>query len=131
MQLTFTDAAKERVEKYLGPDKKLLLSIDDGVGPFSKMGTCAQGGAFQLIVVNKRAHFTDFDAVLDSNLGPVEYKGYSKDQMDPAMKIGFNKTYFTMPMTSANGTLTDNVELRDFSDQEVEAGGKIAGQIGC
>lgn len=131
MKLTFTDAAKERIEKYLTPGKKLLLSIDDGVGPFSKMGTCAQGGAFQLIVVNKDAHFKDFDAVLDSNLGPVEYKGYSKDQMDPEMKISFNPTFFTMPMTSANGTLTDNVELRDFSDQEVSPQGQITGQIGC
>lgn len=131
MEITFTQAAKERVAKYLGPDKKLLLSIDDGVGPFSKMGTCAQGGAFQLIVVNKSAHFKDFDAVVDSNLGPIEYKGYSQNQMDPAMKIDFNKTYFTMPMTSANGTLTENVELRDFSDQPVEEAGQISGQIGC
>ncbi|MCT3443227.1 iron-sulfur cluster biosynthesis family protein, partial [Limosilactobacillus fermentum] len=41
VDLTFTEAAKERVARYLSPDKKIILDYDDGVGPFSKLGDCS------------------------------------------------------------------------------------------
>lgn len=34
MELRVTQAAQERLARYLSPDKKLVLDFDDGVGPF-------------------------------------------------------------------------------------------------
>lgn len=47
MDLTFTEAAKERVARYLSPDKKIILDYDDGVGPFSKLGRLFACGQLQ------------------------------------------------------------------------------------
>ncbi len=36
MELTFDDAAIAKLSPMLGPDRQLLLTFEDGVGPYSQ-----------------------------------------------------------------------------------------------
>lgn len=116
MKLTFTEEAKKRVARYLGPNKRILLDFDDGVGPFSAIGSCSLDGGYQLIFVDRDADLPEFDRTLDSNIGQVLIKGESIAQFDDQMEVRFNRQFFTMPLVSPTGTLTDNVEVVDYSN---------------
>lgn len=118
MYLTFTDDAKERVSKYSAPNKKMILDYDDGVGPFSAIGDCGLEGGYKLIFVNKDREFPDFNAKIESNLGDIYYKDYTKPQFSDEMELRFNSRYFTMPLVSPFGTLTENVEILDLGDEK-------------
>lgn len=113
MKITFTTAAKQRLSRYLTPNKRILLDFDDGVGPFSKVGGCSLDGAFRLIFVDQQHDLPDFDQHIPSNLGDVYIKGYSAVQLDEQMEVRFNKQYFTLPLVSANRTITDNLAILD------------------
>ena len=118
MYLTFTEDAKQRLGRYLGTSKKMLLDYDDGVGPFSALGNCSLDDNFKLIFVNQDQSFKDFDASFDSNLGKIYYKGYTKPQLADQMMVSFNPHVFTMPLKSPQGILTDDLEILDISDNQ-------------
>lgn len=115
MKLTFTEEAKKRVARYLAPDKRILLDFDDGVGPFSAIGSCSLDGGYQLIFVDRETELPEFDRALDSNIGQILIKGESLVQFDDEMEVRFNRQLFTMPLVSRRGTLTENVEVIDYS----------------
>lgn len=120
MELRVTQAAQERLARYLSPDKKLVLDFDDGVGPFSALGSCGLDVNFKLVFVPKDQELPDFDASFSSNIGEVFYKGYAKPQYAETMKLDFNPNFFTMPLSSPNGTLTDNVEVVDLVPNDLQ-----------
>ncbi len=115
MKLTVTEEAKKRIARYLSPDKKIILDFDDGVGPFSAVGDCGLEAGYKLVFVNCDQKFPDFDSKIPSNIGTIYYKGYTKPQLDEEMELRFNQHYFTMPLVSPHGTLTENVEVLDFT----------------
>lgn len=117
MYLMFTDEAKHRLDRYLDTSKKILIDYDDGVGPFSANGNCSLDDNFKLIFVDQDLSLKDFDAHFDSNLGPIYYKGYTKPQFAEEMTISFNAHVFTMPLTTPQGVLTDDIEVVDLSKQ--------------
>lgn len=119
MQLTFTTDAITRLERYLAPSKKILLDFDDGVGPLSKVGTCSLDGGYRLIFVPQTLDLPDYNYRLDSNLGDVFIKDYSKVQFDDQMEVRFNPNYFTLPLVSRQRILTDNLEVLDLSDADL------------
>ncbi|MDO4903762.1 MAG: iron-sulfur cluster biosynthesis family protein [Limosilactobacillus sp.] len=121
MKVTFTDQAKEHVARYMAPDKKILLDYDDGVGPFSAVGDCSLGRSFQLIFVDKDLSLPDFDQEIDSNIGKIFIKSESASQFEDEMEMRFNKNFFTMPLVSKYDTLTENVEVIDYSGKTVAA----------
>lgn len=123
MQLTFTDAAKKRLTRFLKPGKKMLLDYDDGVGPFSATGSCSMDNNFRLIFVDEADQYHDFDANFDSNLGPITYKGYTKPQLDEQMTVKFIPATFTMPLTTPHGLLTEDLEVIDWNDDHHQPGG--------
>lgn len=119
MKITFTETAAQRVARYLGPTKRMLLDFDDGVGPFSSVGTCSLDGTFRLIVVDRQVDLPDFDQQLSSNLGDIGIKGYSAVQLDDQMEVRFNKQYFTIPLVSTKRTLTENLPIIDLSTADL------------
>lgn len=118
MQLTFTNAAQKRLSKYLSDNKQMLLDYDDGVGPFSATGSCSMDNNFKLIFVDKDKQYKDFDASLNSNLGTIFYKGYTRPQLEDQMTVRFNPHTFTMPLSTPHGLLTEDLEILDFSGQK-------------
>lgn len=117
-QLTVTDAALDRIKKYLSPDKKIVLDFDDGVGPFSAIGNCSLDANYRLIFVNKDVETPDFDEKVSSNIGDIYIKSeaYANVQFENQMELRFDPKHFTMPLVSPTKILTDNVEVVDISE---------------
>lgn len=115
MYLTFTEKAKQRLARYVDDSKKMLMDYDDGVGPFSAIGNCSLDDNFKLIFVDQDRQLKDFNAHFDSNLGSIYYKDYTKPQFAEQMTVSFNAHVFTMPLTTPQGTLTDDIEVVDLS----------------
>lgn len=115
--LTVTDAALNRIKKYLSPDKQIVLDFDDGVGPFSAIGNCNLETNYRLIFVNKDVDLPDFDEKVSSNIGDIYIKSelYANIQFEDQMEIRFDPRHFTMPLVSPTKTLTDNIEVVDIS----------------
>ena len=113
MFLTISDAAKAKLAAKLTPTTKIVLDFDDGVGPFSDAGMCTLDVAFNVVLCEAKDLTNDFDTVIDSDLGPVYIKGYTKAQMDSDMRLDVDK-YLRYSMSGPSGTLDSNVGLRDI-----------------
>lgn len=119
MELTITPAAQKRLARYLAPHKKIILDFDDGVGPFSDLGNCSLDVNFKLIFVDEKMDLPDFKAHFSSNYGEIYYKAYAQPQYAEQMTLDFDATYFTLPLKSPHGLLSDNVEVVDLSTDSV------------
>ncbi|MDF7627082.1 iron-sulfur cluster biosynthesis family protein [Lactobacillaceae bacterium L1_55_11] len=114
MEITFTPAAKERLEKYLGDDVTMVLDFDDGVGPFSHEANCTLSVSFNLLFVDKDADLHDFQLVIPSNLGEVHAKKYSEDQMQPEMTIDVKEKYLRYTLSGNGGMIDDSLGVKNL-----------------
>lgn len=119
MELTFTAAAKDKLAKYMQPNSKILLSLDDGVGPFSNVGVCSLDTAFQLIFVDKGLAIPDYDESIETELGTIYYKGYSKQYLNEHMQLDFKSNFQTMPLSGEGELLDSNIVVLDLSKQAI------------
>ena len=67
MQIHFDEGATEKIQPHLGDDKKLLLTFEDGVGPYSQHAMIHMQVQFSLNVVKASDPATDYDTEIDSN----------------------------------------------------------------
>lgn len=121
MNITFTDQAIERLQRYELSSKKMLLDFDDGVGPFSAVGSCSLDGDYRLILVKEDLDTPDYNEKITSNLGDVFIKDHTAVQFDDEMEVRFNPRYFTMPLVSSKRVLTDNLEVLDLSNTDLNS----------
>ncbi|GAB6092085.1 iron-sulfur cluster biosynthesis family protein [Furfurilactobacillus curtus] len=119
MRLTITPAAQAKLAPLMKPHTQLLLSYDDGVGPYSAVGFCSLDTAFDLLVVDQDQGTPDYDEAIDSNLGEIKVKGYSKAQLAEQMRLDLNPTFNTLRLTSDHEQLDPNVQLKDLTTQQV------------
>ncbi|CAK8054333.1 iron-sulfur cluster biosynthesis family protein [Eupransor demetentiae] len=117
MDITFTDAAKDRLQKYLKNDAKIVLDFDDGVGPFSDEANCTLALSFNLVFVNKDADLHEFGAKISSNLGDVYAKPYSLDQMNEHMKVDLDPKYLRYSLSGQNGELDPSLGIKDYTSK--------------
>ncbi|GEK27753.1 iron-sulfur cluster biosynthesis family protein [Furfurilactobacillus siliginis] len=109
--ITFDEAVTEKLQPLLDHGNRLLLSYDDGVGPYSHHGLMALQVSFQFVVVGADANVDDYQAALTSALGPVLYKGYSGEFLGQDLHASFNKLMHTIRLTDAGEQIDDNVEV--------------------
>ena len=121
MNITFTDQAIERLQRYELSSKKMLLDFYDGVGPFSAVGSCSLDGDYRLILVKEDLDTPDYNEKITSNLGDVFIKDHTAVQFDDGMEVRFNPRYFTMPLVSPKRVLTDNLEVLDLSNTDLNS----------
>ena len=74
---------------------------------------CTLDVAFNVVLCEAKDLTNDFDTVIDSDLGPVYIKGYTKAQMDSDMRLDVDK-YLRYSLSGPSGTLDSNVGLRDI-----------------
>ncbi|MYV16689.1 iron-sulfur cluster biosynthesis family protein [Furfurilactobacillus milii] len=120
MKLSMSSDAKTKIAAAMGPNQRLLLSFDDGVGPFSNVGYCSLDTSFDLIIVDKDAETPDYDAMIDSDLGPVAVKDYSKTYMSEHMQLTENTTFHTLQLTGDSEQLDPNVQIKVMSGSTAE-----------
>ena len=117
-KLIVRDKAMQRLQHYISPDKRVVLDLDDGVGPFSAIGNCNLDANYRLIFVNKDVDLPDFDERVSSNIGDIYIKSelYANVQFEDQMEIRFDPKHFTMPLVSPTKILTDNVEVVEINE---------------
>jgi len=86
MYLKITEQAQERLQKYIDEGATVILDLDDGVGEYSKMGVCSLDTSFRLLLLDKEQRKNDYKLQLDSDIGDVYIKDYSKMYMDEDRK---------------------------------------------
>lgn len=88
-----------------GQPAKLLLNYNDGVGPYSKVGSCSIGTDFDLLLAPAQQTLPDYNAQLSSALGPIFYKKYSARYLDSDLKL--TRGSFNQIQLSGKGGLID------------------------
>lgn len=89
-EFKMTDTAVAKLQELTTNGQRIVLDLDDGVGPFSSVGTCALNTHFNLVIVPEDKVTTDFNVALDSPVGPVLVKDYSQEYFgaQPKLDVG-------------------------------------------
>lgn len=115
MRITFDEAAKEKLSTYLGADKVLLLTFEDGVGPYSQHAMIHMQTQFSINIISNEMNKTDYDEKIPSEIGDFWIKGYSKEDLQAEMRIKFNPRLSTFSLSGEGGMIDDNLGFIDFT----------------
>lgn len=115
MKITFDQAAQTKLTPHLAPDKRLLLTFEDGVGPYSQHAMIHMQVQFTLNVVPESDEASDYNVDIPSNLGPVSIKGYSQEDLDPNLSIHFIPNMSIFTLSGDGGDIDDNMGFIDFT----------------
>ncbi|KRN21420.1 hypothetical protein FD14_GL001072 [Secundilactobacillus similis DSM 23365 = JCM 2765] len=111
--LEFSDDAIARIKPHLTPNTRVLLSYDDGVGPYSHHGLVALQVSFQLVLITDTMSFKDYDEQLETNWVPVYVKGYSDEFLGDQMTLTLQPKYQTLVLADDSEKIDENVEIVD------------------
>ncbi|ANK60724.1 iron-sulfur cluster biosynthesis family protein [Loigolactobacillus backii] len=115
MQIKFDEASLTKLQPHLGTGKKLLLTFEDGVGPYSQHAMIHMQVQFTLNVISEGMATEGYDQTISSNLGDILVKGYSMDSLDENMAVHLNQTLDTMLLSGDIGSIDDNMGFIDFT----------------
>ena len=103
MKLTFSDSAIAEIEKrYELKDISLFYAVGDDCG-------CPSTGIFMLKV--NHAGMAEYDAVIDTNIGPVPAQKWALVFLDNDNVIDFNAGQHAFQLKSERGFLNMNLLL--------------------
>lgn len=116
MELTITKEAQERLKRYFDdPKAVILLDFDDGVGYRPEVAiSCTLNQEFRLLVVDKSSDYHEYNAKIETELGPLYYKDYSKTFMDEKMKIAVKPNGQLTMQGIYRGELTPALNVLDL-----------------
>lgn len=115
MNITLDEAAKERLSAHLRADKILLLTFEDGVGPYSQHAMIHMQTQFSVNVISNEMEKDDYDEKIPSEIGDFWIKGYSKEDLQAEMRIKFNPRLSTFSLSGEGGMIDDNLGFIDFT----------------
>jgi uncharacterized protein YqkB len=115
MEIQFDEASQAKLKGHLGPDKKLLLTFEDGVGQYSQHAMIHMMVQFTINVVAQAAPTEGYNTTIESNLGPILIKDYSTEDLDPHMTVRFNPTLNTMSLNGDGGVIDSALGFIDFT----------------
>ena len=118
MYLKITEQAQERLQKYIDEGATVILDLDDGVGEYSKMGVCSLDTSFRLLLLDKEQRKNDYKLQLDSDIGDVYIKDYSKMYMDEHMTLSLDPRLGVFTVESTRGSLDSHVQLVDLRPEK-------------
>ena len=118
MYLKITEQAQERLQKYIDEGATVILDLDDGVGEYSKMGVCSLDTSFRLLLLDKEQRKNDYKLQLDSDIGDVYIKDYSKMYMDEHMTLSLDPRLGVFILESPSGSLDSHVQLVDLRPEK-------------
>ncbi|MGX7032343.1 iron-sulfur cluster biosynthesis family protein [Pediococcus argentinicus] len=118
MELKFDEAAIAKLQPMLSDDKKILLTFEDGVGPYSQHAMIHMQVQFSINLIGKDMPMDEYNQKIDSNLGDVWIKDYSADDLDEHMSLKFDQQQDTLRLSGNGGIIDTNVGLIDFTDPD-------------
>lgn len=119
MNITLSEEAKERIAQYLDEHKLVLLTFEDGVGPYSQHAMIHMQTQFSINIISDTMPKEDYDETIPTNLVDFWIKGYSKEDLQENMRITLNPRLSTFALTGDGGTIDDNLGFIDFTKKRV------------
>ncbi|BAL61484.1 iron-sulfur cluster biosynthesis family protein [Melissococcus plutonius] len=114
MYLKISDEAKKKLDVYMEENIVPILDLDDGVGEFSSVGNCSLGTNFRLLLLDKNQNRQSFNAKLDSDIGEIYIKDYSKKYLDEEMLLMINPRLQSLQLSGPSGVLNSNLPIVDL-----------------
>lgn len=115
MKIEITTEAQAKLQKYVTPDKKILLDLDDGFGRFSGQGDCALITKFRIIVVDATEDLTDYPVELESELGTIYFKRSAQDFLDEkGMSLKVDPKTQLLIFANTKETIDKSVNIIDY-----------------
>ncbi|MGX7205659.1 iron-sulfur cluster biosynthesis family protein [Enterococcus pingfangensis] len=115
MRILLDEAAKAKLLSYLGSDKVLLLTFEDGVGPYSQHAMIHMQTQFSINIISSKMEKNDYNEKIPSEIGDFWIKGYSKEELQEELRIKFNPRLSTFSLSGEGGMIDDNLGLIDFT----------------
>ena len=115
-KILMTQKAQQQIQKVINGPAKLLLSYNDGVGPFSSVGSCSIGTDFDILAVVPNEKDDDYTAQLSSALGTIYYKGYSARYLDQDLKLSVG-SFNQLQLSGQSGMIDGSVRIIDERGQ--------------
>ncbi|MGO3792752.1 MAG: iron-sulfur cluster biosynthesis family protein [Enterococcus gilvus] len=112
MYMKISDELVERLGKY--KDSRILLDLDDGVGMYSKMGSCALNISFRLLILDKDQDYSDYTVNVESPIGEIPIKEHSKLYLEDDMSLVFDPRMSLIKLKSTSGMIDGNVQIIDL-----------------
>lgn len=118
MFLNISDEAQVKLTPYLEENAVIVLDLDDGVGKYSKMGVCSLDTSFRLLLLDQLQDKTDFGLTIDSGIGAIYIKDYSKRYLDEEMTLEIDPRLQVFKLKSPSGVLDGNVPIVDLRPEK-------------
>jgi uncharacterized protein YqkB len=114
MELFVTDSALTFMKPKLTNNPVILLSYDDGVGPYSPHGLVALQIAFKLVLISEDMPKKDYNVTVHSNIGDLYVKDYSQRFLGDHLTIKLNENYQVLSLTDDGEVIEDNLQIVDY-----------------
>ncbi|MGC6769633.1 iron-sulfur cluster biosynthesis family protein [Enterococcus sp. LJL51] len=114
MYLKITDQAQKKLSSYVNENTIVILDMDDGAGEYSKVGFCSLDMSFRILILNSSQSKKDYDALVESSIGDIYIKDYSKRYLDEEMTLDFDQRLHTLNLKTPSGTLDSSVQIVDL-----------------
>jgi uncharacterized protein YqkB len=114
MKLTMSEAVTKKLAGYNLEGSALLLDLDDGVGPYSKLGICSLDTSFRFLLVADNPVPAPYSVTLSSEVGPIYIKDYTLTYFDKEPKLSLNDRFQSIMLETESGVVDRNVEVIDL-----------------
>lgn len=113
MYLKVANELKDRLSNFK-KEGIVVLDLDDGVGKYSKLGVCSLDTSFRLLVLSHDQDRSDYTLDIDSNVGEIPIKEYSKIYLDDQMNLEYDDRLALIKLKSPSGVIDGNVPIIDL-----------------
>lgn len=111
MNLKFSKDALKKVSKYIDSNAKLVLDLDDGVGPFSHE-LLENGLAYCLIILHESKVPDSFTYEIKSELGTIYVANDTEMYLENEMHIIYDTQWDRLKLITNSGVLENNFALK-------------------
>ena len=87
MEIRFDDASAAEIKQHLAPENKLILTFEDGVGPYSQHAMIHMQVQFTLGIIGSDMSTESYDQSIPSNLEEILVKEYLLEVLDEPINI--------------------------------------------
>ena len=117
MELKMSQAVINKLEGYHSNEGALLLDLDDGVGPYSKLGICSLDTSFRFLLVSDKEVPAPTPLLSHLRLDLFISKDYTANYFDQEPKLNLNERFQSIMLETESGVVDRNVEIIDLRKQ--------------
>lgn len=95
----------------------IVLDLDDGVGKYSKFGTCAINISFRLLVLGKDQDQSDYTEEISSDIGEMPIKKHSEMYLEDNLILDYDPRMSLIKLKGPSGMIDGNVQIVDLREK--------------